>query len=245
VPFSIDYLCDVAKRALDKGRLEEADALYHAVAMLDEDRHDGWLGIAECAQRRGKNTEAVRILVAAAERFAEQPSPAAGYILLGRALELDPTRLDLHLPIAQLQARDGDVHGQQLASAYIHAGAWRQAQEVLAFAAGWDPQPLVAGEIELIIEVESDSIPIGLDDLEVIPAKPAHLRSPKEKTMVAQTVLRFPEPRPRARARGRAPAGGQLCPTLHRRCLGNRRASSTRRSTRPRARERDVAARKR
>lgn len=193
---TIDDLCDVANRALGEQHLEEADALFHAITMLDEERHEGWLGIAECMQRRGRVGEAVKILVAAAQRLADQPSPAAGYILLGRALELDPARLDLHLPIAKLQAKDGDVHGarsrlQQLASAYIHKGAWVEAQEVLAFAAEWDPQPLVAGEIELVVDLESDSIPIGLDDLELVPAR----RKP-EKTMVVPTVLRFPDGSP-------------------------------------------------
>lgn len=195
MPMTIDDLCDVAERALAKKQFDEADALYHAIAMLDEERHEGWLGIAECASARGRVGEAVRILVTAAERLQHQPSPDAGYILLGRALELDPTRLDLHLTIAQLQAKDGDVHGarsrlQQLASAYIHKGAWLDAQDVLSFAAEWDPQPLVAGEIELVIDVDSDSIPIALEDLE-LPKRPK-----REQTMVTDTVLIFPDGSP-------------------------------------------------
>ena len=206
----IEELIRVATRALERSHVEEANALFHAITMLEPRKYEGYLGLAECAERRGHADDAVEILVTAAGQLADQPSPAAGYILLGKALKLDPGRLDLHVDIARLQAKDGDVYGarsrlEQLAAAYIHLGEWGEAQNVLAFAAKWDPQPLVAGEIEISIDIETDSGPIALDDIALEKISAAVVREAgsakkrrrvPQKTMVAETVLRFPDGSP-------------------------------------------------
>jgi tetratricopeptide (TPR) repeat protein len=191
-----------------KSCADDAESLYRAALVLDPGDPVAHIGLADCAVARGSVDEAVDLLVEAAHRLAARPSIEAAYDLIDRAYNLDPTRLEIHIDIAEIQAKTGDLTGarhrlEQLASAYTDAGAYDEARDVLAAAEQWRPT-VNAGEIEIVRDGVSESIPIDTSDIVVDSDAiaidsafddPGAIRTkpPRSPTMVVPTLLRRPD----------------------------------------------------
>ncbi len=164
-------MVDRAERLTERGRESDAEALYRrAISAAPQDPR-AHVALAKLRAARGEGALAIDALVEAAREVAQtaiDPDPI--YSMLGVALELDPDRLELHVDLAEAQAAAGDVHGAQLrltelAKTYFALQRHEEARDIIEFANAWDPQPTVAGVIDIAISLE-ESIPILLDDLE-------------------------------------------------------------------------------
>lgn len=201
-------LVEVAHQHLMCGCTDNAAQLYRAALVIDPGDPVAHIGLADCAVAEGSVDDAIEMLVEAAHRLAQRPSIEAAYELIDRAYNLDPTRLEIHIDIAEIQAKTGDLTGaryrlEQLAVAYSDAGAYDEARDVLAAAESWVPT-VTAGEIEIIRDGVSESIPIDTTDIlfdsepipleiEVASNPGSRFKPPRTPTMVVPTLLRRPD----------------------------------------------------
>jgi len=228
-----DSVLDMAQQLAADGNGSDAEALVRFALSTDPDSTRAHVTLARMQAARGETEAAVDALVDSARRLVDthddDPSPL--YAMFGAALELDPTRLELHVDLAEVQAAHGDVPGAQarlvqLSAIYIDAGRPLDARAVLSVASAWDPQGSVAGVIETQITVE-ESIEILLEEVEeeqVPQPAPAPRRRPRAETICTPTLLRGADggilpnqdtvPAPATRRR-RAPKAATICtPTL-------------------------------
>ncbi len=200
----------MAQRFADQGRADDAALLAGFVLERAPEHVPANILRARLRADRGDHEAAVDDLVEVARRLggperAEHAEPADVYAMFALALELTPERLELHVDLAEVQARFGDIPGAQarlvqLSAVYIDAGQPDDARAVLAVAGEWDPQSSIAGVIEAAIPIE-ESVPILLEDLEDFePEQPAPVprRVPRAATICTPTLLRD--------------AGGQVLP---------------------------------
>ena len=127
---------------LAAARYAEAAGAYRAVLCIDPHAHQAYLGLAECALGRGQPEEAIEELVGAAQDFAERGALEAAFALMTKALIIDPTRLELHIDVAELEASAGrpDMAVERLhnlACAYEAAGQYDEAMAVVEVASAF------------------------------------------------------------------------------------------------------------
>ena len=227
---------EMAQHFADEGNDSDAEALVRFALGTDPDSAPAHVRLARLRAARGEVELAVDTLVRTAQRIAStvpaDEDPTGLYTMFAAALELAPARLDLHVDLAEVQARHGDVPGAQarlvqLSAIYIDAGRPEDARDVLAVASRWDPQSSVAGVIETEIPIE-ESVPILLEEVEeddVPQPAPAPKRQPRALTVCTPTLLRdaagsvLPNqaavPPPTLGRRKRRPATQTICtPTL-------------------------------
>ncbi|MEM6293594.1 MAG: tetratricopeptide repeat protein [Myxococcota bacterium] len=94
---------------LSAGRIAEAEGAYSAILSIDPDEVRAHLGLADCANVAGDSNRAVDHLVEHAQRYAEQGTMPAAFTLMTKALAIAPSRLDLHIDVAELEAAAGRV----------------------------------------------------------------------------------------------------------------------------------------
>ncbi len=94
---------------MSAGRIAEAEGAYNAILSIDPDEVRAHLGLADCANAAGDGNRAVDHLVQSAQRYAEQGSMPAAFTLMTKALAIAPSRLDLHIDVAELEATAGRV----------------------------------------------------------------------------------------------------------------------------------------
>jgi hypothetical protein len=160
-------------------RYAEAYGAYRAVLSIDPSEPRAHIGLAECGIARGQWDVPLEELVATARAFAEQGNVGGAFALLGHALGRDPSRLELHIDIAELEAGLGQLGEatcrlSQLSQAYGRAGRHEEADAVLEVVAAWTHA--------------AASAPIVLSD----PAAPG--RTEPGRTEPGRTDLRRTEP---------------------------------------------------
>ncbi len=138
---------------LSAGRIAEAEGAFRAVLSIDPDEHRAHLGLADCACAQGQGQSrvdhAVDRLVEDARAYADRQAMRPAFALLTKALAIAPSRLDLHIDVAELEAADGrsEVAAQRLeklARTYASAGQHDEAALVLDAAAAFrtpEPEP--------------------------------------------------------------------------------------------------------
>lgn len=182
----------MAQRFADEGRSSDAEALIRLALDQAPDDPDAHVLLARLRTQRGEPKLGVDALVEAARALAPDAADAPGgvFAMLGVALELDPSRLELHVDLAELQAASGDIHGArarlvQLSMVFLDEGQPEDARAVLAVASGWDPQSSIAGVIQAVAPLE-ESIPILLEEVE----EQARVIPPSTHTICTPTLLR-------------------------------------------------------
>lgn len=101
------------------------------------------VGLADALFALGRRCEAAEGLVQAAGAFGARDEHADAGALLGKALALDPSRLELHLDLAMVEEAMGrhDVavaRIETLADLYMDEGRFEDAAELLRLLASWD-----------------------------------------------------------------------------------------------------------
>ncbi len=114
--------------------------------------------------------------------------------LFSRALSLDPERLEVHIDLAELEIARGRTRAalrrlEAVAEAYVDAGNAEAAADVLEFAAalgGGRPAP-EPGAVQRMQTGRTE--PMGM-------LLPTPRQRPREETVLARTVLLFPDGTP-------------------------------------------------
>lgn len=134
---------------LSAGRLAEAEGVFRAVLNIDPEEFRAYLGLADCATGNGRVEHAVELLSEGSAHYAEAGSMRSAFALMTKALAIAPSRLDLHIDVAQLEAADGRAEMavlrlENLARTYLAAGQEEEAELVLEAAAAFGATPVVA-----------------------------------------------------------------------------------------------------
>ncbi len=132
-----------AHEHLASARYAEAAGAFRAVLRIDPNELSAHFGLADALVARGQRTEAVDGLVEAAESCTARDDHGAALTLYGKALSVDPMRLELHLDVAMAEAALGRMEAAQsrlehLAEVYMQAGRTDEAAEVYRCLAGWE-----------------------------------------------------------------------------------------------------------
>lgn len=135
-----------AQAHLAAGRFAEAAGAFRAVLGIDSSVVPARLGLADALVARGQRGLAADGLVEAAETFNERDQHAQALILYGKALAIDPGRMQLHLDVALLERtmgrrEDAIARVEGLADRYMGMGRTDEAAEILRFAASWEAEP--------------------------------------------------------------------------------------------------------
>jgi hypothetical protein len=144
-----------AEAHLQAGRVAEAAGAYRAVLLLDPTEARAHLGLAECALARGATDEAAMGLAQAAAELGAAGETEAALHLLAGALTISPTRLELHLEVAELEVARGlelvaATRLRALADAYRHAGREDDAAAIGEFASGMPTGPMPKADSLLV-----------------------------------------------------------------------------------------------
>ncbi len=142
-----------AAEHLASARYAEAAGAFRAVLRIDPTEFQAHFGLADALVARGQRSEAVEGLVGAAEACSGQDDHAAALTLYGKALSIEPGRLELHLDVAMAEAALGRMEAAQsrlenLAEVYMQAGRTDEAAEVYRCLAGWEEDDEEQEEVE-------------------------------------------------------------------------------------------------
>lgn len=201
---------EIGRRYSAAGQHRDAEGVFRAALSIDGDDVEALVLLSDCLVRRRAAAEIIETLIDVGRRVANGTDPAPAYRLFGRALELAPKRLELHVDIAELQASAGDVDGARrrllrLAKAYRVRGKQTSANAVTDAAAALHAEPTGPHlAIPESVAPTEDSIPIDLSDLDAEPTARAGSASapsrgwqpPKTRTMIAPVVRRLSGRRP-------------------------------------------------
>jgi tetratricopeptide (TPR) repeat protein len=184
-----------AHEHLASARYAEAAGAFRAVLRIDPNEFQAHFGLADALVARGQHAEAVEGLVAAAESCTAREDNGAALTLYGKALAVDPMRLELHLDVAMAEAALGRMEAAQsrlehLAEVYMQAGRTDEAAEVYRCIAGWE------GEGEEI-EPELEDVPEVQRRVTEVPAAAPRdavpMMVPTSETVVISTILITPD----------------------------------------------------
>lgn len=155
------------------------------------------LGLADALAARGQRRLAVDGLVEAAEWWAKHGPPEPALTLYGKALALEPGRMELHLDVAVVEHAMGRLDAaidrvETLAERSMSMGRTDEAAELLRFVASWEDE--AADEEEPTIEE------LEIEEATVVARNPLLLaRAPRPaspvhtETVVCATVLVRPD----------------------------------------------------
>jgi len=134
---------------LSAGRLAEAEGVYRAVLNIDSGEFRAHLGLADCAMGSGRMDDAVELLADGSQQYAEVGEMRPAFALMTKALAIAPSRLELHIDVAELEAADGRAEMaalrlENLARTYLAAGQEEEAELVLEAAAAFRAPPAAA-----------------------------------------------------------------------------------------------------
>lgn len=134
-----------ANEHLASARYAEAAGAFRAVLHIDPHAFQAHFGLADALVGRGQPGTAVEGLVEAAESCTTQDDHAAALTLYGKALSIDPSRLELHLDVAMAEAALGREDAakarlENLAEIYMQAGRTDEAAEMYRFLASWEAE---------------------------------------------------------------------------------------------------------
>jgi hypothetical protein len=189
-----------AHEHLASARYAEAAGAFRAVLRIDPNEFQAHFGLADALVARGQRTEAVDGLVAAAESCTAREDNGAALTLYGKALSVDPMRLELHLDVAMAEAALGRMEAAQsrlehLAEVYMQAGRTDEAAEVYRCIAGWEADGEEA-------EAEPEAAPVAPQRTTEVPASKPAQPLPRDavpmtvgtsETVVISTILITPD----------------------------------------------------
>lgn len=189
-----------AHEHLASARYAEAAGAFRAVLRIDPNEFQAHFGLADALVARGQRAEAVEGLVAAAESCTAREDNGAALTLYGKALAVDPSRLELHLDVAMAEAALGRMESAQqrlehLAEVYMQAGRTDEAAEVYRCLAGWEGD----GEDELEAEPEPQPQPAARTTQvpttrgRTAPHAAIPTMMPTTETVVISTILVTPD----------------------------------------------------
>lgn len=142
-PRPVDLPLARAQAHLLAARHSQAVGAFRAAVSVDPKVVQAHLGLADALFALKRRYEATEGLVQAAEAFYARHEHADAGALLGKALALDPSRLELHLDLAMVEVAMGrhDVavaRIERLADLYMDDGRFEDAAELLRLLASWD-----------------------------------------------------------------------------------------------------------
>ncbi|MEM7156464.1 MAG: tetratricopeptide repeat protein [Myxococcota bacterium] len=200
-----------AHEHLASARYAEAAGAFRAVLHIDPNAFHAHFGLADALVARGQFAEAIEGLVNAAESCVAQDDHAAALTLYGKALGIDPTRLELHLDVAMAEAalgRDEAAYTrlENLAETYMQAGRTDEAAEMYRFLTSWDEErEAEEAEAEADAEAhdEADYAQAPVEAAAPEPAAPVEPAAPaaggvpgpiaSEHTVMVPTILITPD----------------------------------------------------
>ncbi|MCX4243510.1 tetratricopeptide repeat protein [Paraliomyxa miuraensis] len=126
-------------------RYPQAIGAFRAAMGIDPTFVGAHLGLAESLAALGRRGEAVEGLVRAAETFESRDEHEDALSLLGKALAIDPSRMELDVDLAMIEEAMGRHEAavarvEGLADRYMDAGRTEEAAELLRFLMSWEDQ---------------------------------------------------------------------------------------------------------
>ncbi|MCX4242762.1 tetratricopeptide repeat protein [Paraliomyxa miuraensis] len=175
-----------AQAHLSAGRHAEAIGAFRAALGIDPSDMRARMGLVKALVARGRRSDAAEGLVATARDCVARRELDLALDLLGRALQLDPHRLELHVDVAMVERSLGRTEQalmriESLAEHYMSTGRTEDAAGLLRFAASWDEPIVVAAPIV-------EAVPI-------VEAAPAAVRAAPTAPMRTKAPRRLPERR--------------------------------------------------
>ncbi len=172
---------------LTAGRVAEAAGAYRAVLQLDAGEPQAHAGLGHCAFVRGQPREAFDHFVRAAGLWREREDAIAALGCYTHAVASDPSQLDVHVDIAELEAELGHVDAARqrlegLAENYLATGRQDDAVAILEFVNQWGDAGAEAPDEAIEQAEEPAAVPEVIRDV--------------EGTMVFSTFLLMPDGRP-------------------------------------------------
>lgn len=142
-----------ASEHLASGRVAEAAGAYRAVLQIDATEPQAHAGLGHCAFMRGQYREAYGHFVKAASLWREREEPLAALGCYTHAVASDPSELDVHIEIAELEAELGHADAARmrlegLAENYLAQGRADDAVAILEFVNSWEDLPAPAPAAE-------------------------------------------------------------------------------------------------
>jgi hypothetical protein len=176
-----------AQVALDTGRTAEAAAGFRGVIACDKTDPRGHVGLARCLVMVGQSVAGIDRLVSTGRALAAAEHTDAAYVVLSEALHLDPSRLDLHVDVAELEIGRGEVQAgvarlQELASAYSAFGHVEEARCIAESIAA------VCAEPGAVVHPQT-----GVTEPMSVVLHAPRVPARNEETVICRTVLRFPD----------------------------------------------------
>lgn len=141
-PRPVDLPLARAHAHLLAARHPEAVGAFRAAVGVDPKVVHAHLGLADALIALNRRHEAAEGLLGAAEAFSARHEHADALALLGKALAVDPCRLELHLDLAMTEEALGRHDAavariEGLADLYMDGGRFEEAAELLRLLASW------------------------------------------------------------------------------------------------------------
>ncbi|MBX7081326.1 MAG: hypothetical protein K1X88_19145, partial [Nannocystaceae bacterium] len=192
-----------ASEHMAAGRFAEAAGAFRAVLQIDASEPQAHEGLGHCARARGHNGDAFEHFVRAAGLWRERGEDETALGCYTQAVASDPSQLDVHVDIAELEAAMGRTEQARmrlegLAENYLAGGRTDDAAAILEFVNQWDDEPAAPTPVAATVSEPHTIIapPIGVQVVrELETGAPAPVRD-VEGTMVIQTFLLMPDGRP-------------------------------------------------
>jgi tetratricopeptide (TPR) repeat protein len=137
-------LLESAQKNLQKGALDKALKDYQALLEADPRDANVRLKVGDLQLKRGQNDDAIAAYLKVADQFMRGGFDAKAVALYKQVTKIDPKRIDVQIPLADLYQRlglttDAMAALQTVAEAYQRDGRRREALELLRRMAGLDP----------------------------------------------------------------------------------------------------------
>lgn len=150
-------ILEAAQKHLAKGAYDKAIAEFQKLVRADPSDVRTWLKIGDLHAKRGSTKDAVDTYAKVADQYASQGFFLKAVAVHKQILKLDPTRLDVHLKLAEAYENlqlvsDALATYEQVAGAYARAGNIDKALETLG----------------KMVELDSENIPIRIKYAEAL-----------------------------------------------------------------------------
>lgn len=177
---------------LTAGRVPEAAGAYRATLQIDPSEPQAHAGLGHCAFLRNQPREAYEHFVRAAGLWREREDSVAALGCYTHAVACDPSELDIHVEIAELEAELGHTDAarqrlENLAENYLASGRHDDAVAILEFVNQWEEPTAAAAP-------EPEPAPAPVDA--PLPDFAPEMVRDTEGTMVISTFLLTPDGRP-------------------------------------------------
>lgn len=177
-------------------RFPQAVGAFRAAVGVDPTAVRAHLGLADALAALGRRGEAVDQLVEAAETFGARDEHEHAISLLGRALAIDPSRMELDVDLAMVEEAMGRhdaavTRVEGLADRYMDVGRTEEAAELLRFLMSWGDD---VEEPEAVEELLADVVHAEPVNTALITGDTVIARNPLLHTLEMMPVATVPEP---------------------------------------------------